>query len=146
MIFFISTLGGLRKKYRQRVIKCHIFLNFVLDICGNSSVGRALASQAKGHGFESRLPLMGRWLFCDNHLFFDSMPVTLISPFRGWGCQYQSRSLVFHEFRVPLTAQVGRATVKTVVRFFCRCAFEQVHAPLLKNEAYRLARPAIAVG
>gem|GEM_PF-2113542 len=26
-------------------------------ICGSSSVGRALASQAKGHGFESRLPL-----------------------------------------------------------------------------------------
>ena len=25
--------------------------------CGSSSVGRALASQAKGHGFESRLPL-----------------------------------------------------------------------------------------
>jgi hypothetical protein len=25
--------------------------------CGSSSVGRALASQAKGRGFESRLPL-----------------------------------------------------------------------------------------
>ena len=25
--------------------------------CGSSSVGRALASQAKGHEFESRLPL-----------------------------------------------------------------------------------------
>ena len=28
------------------------------DNCGNSSVGRVLASQAEGHGFESRLPLM----------------------------------------------------------------------------------------
>ena len=27
------------------------------NICGNSSVGRALASQAKGREFESRLPL-----------------------------------------------------------------------------------------
>ena len=26
-------------------------------LCGNSSVGRALASQAEGRGFESRLPL-----------------------------------------------------------------------------------------
>lgn len=25
--------------------------------CGSSSVGRASASQAEGHGFESRLPL-----------------------------------------------------------------------------------------
>ena len=34
-----------------------IFLNFATHIRGSSSVGRALASQAKGHGFESRLPL-----------------------------------------------------------------------------------------
>lgn len=26
--------------------------------CGSSSVGRASASQAEGHGFESRLPLI----------------------------------------------------------------------------------------
>ena len=26
--------------------------------CGSSSVGRVLASQAEGHGFESRLPLV----------------------------------------------------------------------------------------
>lgn len=30
-------------------------------LCGNSSVGRALASQAEGRGFESRLPLWKRW-------------------------------------------------------------------------------------
>ena len=30
---------------------------FALDLCGSSSVGRALASQAKGRGFEPRLPL-----------------------------------------------------------------------------------------
>ena len=29
-----------------------------LFLCGNSSVGRALASQAEGRGFESRLPLI----------------------------------------------------------------------------------------
>ena len=28
-----------------------------LVVCGNSSVGRALASQAEGRGFEPRLPL-----------------------------------------------------------------------------------------
>ena len=30
---------------------------FHLKVCGNSSVGRAAASQAAGHEFESRLPL-----------------------------------------------------------------------------------------
>lgn len=30
-------------------------------VCDSSSVGRALASQAKGHGFESRLSLIG-WM------------------------------------------------------------------------------------
>ena len=34
-----------------------IFLNFATHIRGSSSVGRASASQAEGHGFESRLPL-----------------------------------------------------------------------------------------
>ena len=29
----------------------------VVTKCGSSSVGRASASQAEGHGFESRLPL-----------------------------------------------------------------------------------------
>ena len=29
----------------------------LISSCGSSSVGRALASQAKGRGFESRLPL-----------------------------------------------------------------------------------------
>ncbi len=32
-------------------------------LCGNSSVGRALASQAEGRGFESRLPLNERRRF-----------------------------------------------------------------------------------
>ena len=31
---------------------------FYEKICGNSSVGRALASQAEGHEFEPRLPLI----------------------------------------------------------------------------------------
>ena len=30
---------------------------FHLKVCGNSSVGRAAASQAAGHEFEPRLPL-----------------------------------------------------------------------------------------
>ncbi len=30
---------------------------FVAEKCGSSSVGRALASQAEGRGFEPRLPL-----------------------------------------------------------------------------------------
>ena len=34
------------------------FVIFAIRNCGSSSVGRALASQAKGHGFESRLPLV----------------------------------------------------------------------------------------
>ena len=34
-----------------------IFLIFAPPNCGNSSVGRALASQAGGRGFESHLPL-----------------------------------------------------------------------------------------
>ena len=40
-----------RMNERQRVFS-HSF-----SPCGNSSVGRALASQAEGRGFESRLPL-----------------------------------------------------------------------------------------
>lgn len=31
-------------------------------VCGSSSVGRALASQARGRGFESRLPLFSNLL------------------------------------------------------------------------------------
>ena len=36
---------------------CRNFCNFAYHFCGNSSVGRASASQAEGRGFESRLPL-----------------------------------------------------------------------------------------
>ena len=32
-------------------------MNAAVAQCGSSSVGRASASQAEGHGFESRLPL-----------------------------------------------------------------------------------------
>ena len=34
-----------------------IFPSLLFFLCGNSSVGRAAASQAAGHGFEPRLPL-----------------------------------------------------------------------------------------
>ncbi len=37
------------------LFSCYICRTFL--ICGSSSVGRALASQAGGRGFESRLPL-----------------------------------------------------------------------------------------
>ena len=37
--------------------------------CGNSSVGRALASQAEGHGFEPRLPLIFLISFPHTFLF-----------------------------------------------------------------------------
>ena len=35
-----------------------LFLMCDRVVCDNSSVGRALASQARGHGFEPRLPLL----------------------------------------------------------------------------------------
>ena len=38
--------------------------------CGSSSVGRALASQAKGHEFESRLPLHWKSSTYDNRRCF----------------------------------------------------------------------------
>ena len=39
------------------------------NVFGSSSVGRALASQAKGHGFESRLPL-GIFVYTINDMYF----------------------------------------------------------------------------
>lgn len=48
----------LLKKYFSKMF---LFSEFVVYLSslnrGNSSVGRALASQAEGHGFEPRLPL-----------------------------------------------------------------------------------------
>ena len=35
-----------------------LYLRKQIQQCGSSSVGRALASQAEGRGFESRLPLI----------------------------------------------------------------------------------------
>ena len=42
------------------IVQYTMFIFFVTlqHICGNSSVGRALASQAEGRGFEPRLPLI----------------------------------------------------------------------------------------
>ena len=47
-------------KYLQMSKNCCTFAPefwFIKSDCGSSSVGRASASQAEGHGFESRLPL-----------------------------------------------------------------------------------------
>lgn len=47
----MKKVGFIIAYLRNITYFCHTF------VCGSSSVGRALASQAKGHGFESRLPL-----------------------------------------------------------------------------------------
>lgn len=59
------SCGGMKKSdgcsvLREILYICSRVARGVPDKCGSSSVGRALASQAKGHGFESRLPL---WIF-----------------------------------------------------------------------------------
>ena len=57
--------------------------------CGNSSVGRALASQAKGRGFESRFPLKIRGVVFAIPLIFGYKEFTTrgpcVPPFRGLG-------------------------------------------------------------
>ena len=40
--------------FKEKFLKSNEIIN---SLCGSSSVGRALAFQAKGRGFESRLPL-----------------------------------------------------------------------------------------
>ena len=61
MHFCIKNL----RKNLQVSYKFCIFAPFLGYFCGSSSVGRASASQAEGHGFESRLPL-NYWfsIFC----------------------------------------------------------------------------------
>lgn len=51
--------------------------------CGNSSVGRALASQAEGHGFEPRLPLryFKRFLPEETLSVFISYQIFSLRPF-----------------------------------------------------------------
>ena len=72
------------------VINIRIF-KFALYICGNSSVGRASASQAEGRGFESRLPLKTLshlnliiWVFsvyflCLNYKIYDDSKEKLLT-------------------------------------------------------------------
>ena len=40
-------------------------LTLLLILCGSSSAGRALAFQAMCRGFDSRLPLVGVFIFAD---------------------------------------------------------------------------------
>ncbi len=54
--------------------KRYIFADDIV-VCGNSSVGRASASQAEGREFESRLPL----LFCGLSIFRMRLKVLLNS-------------------------------------------------------------------
>ena len=49
LIFILASIASL--SFQNNVLTLHTFK------CGNSSVGRALASQAEGRGFEPRLPL-----------------------------------------------------------------------------------------
>ena len=44
------------------------------QICGSSSVGRAIAFQAIGRGFEPRLPLLIRRAFCQDCFFCHYIP------------------------------------------------------------------------
>ena len=51
-------------------------LDLITGNCGNSSVGRALASQAGGRGFEPRLPLISLDFFI-NIIYGDALIVSL---------------------------------------------------------------------
>ena len=78
LYFCIWFYGIVNSKSQIRNLKSEIRNNK----CGNSSVGRALASQAKGREFESRFPLsssevtakedLTRHCFCDGGSFFIS--------------------------------------------------------------------------
>ena len=51
-----SSLARGQDKHARRAAFCSLFSSLHVH-CGFSSVGRALASQAEGRGFESRNPL-----------------------------------------------------------------------------------------
>ena len=64
--------------------------------CGNSSVGRAQPCQGWGREFESRFPLKRRKAVqtgCFFRLTRDLHEATPLTPFRGWGCKYNSREM-----------------------------------------------------
>ena len=70
----VLSCGGMKKLDGGSVLReilyiCSRVARGVPHICGSSSVGRALASQAKGHGFESRLPL-GIFVYTINDMYF----------------------------------------------------------------------------
>ncbi len=46
-----------QKYLKKNLGAYYIFCISLRNVCGNSSVGRASASQAEGRGFESRFPL-----------------------------------------------------------------------------------------
>lgn len=50
----MKKTGFIVAQFNNKAYFCHAQKN----PCGSSSVGRASASQAEGHGFESRLPLI----------------------------------------------------------------------------------------
>ena len=104
--------------FRRGIRFVGFFRNFVLRICGSSSVGRASASQAEGHGFESRLPLHSdarAMILCHFLALTTREPVTLYSPFRSWGCKYNSRmarACTSFESRLPLAATLNMGLYK----------------------------------
>ena len=119
---------------------CRIFLNFVLrSLSDRPKTENAVVAQLVEHRLpkprvtgsspayrsnKANSPDVSTGLFVLLIVDEGSQPVTLHSPFRGWGCQYKSRTAracTSFESRLPL--RFRRATVKTVVRFFCRCAF-----------------------
>ena len=62
-LWFRVSLLEVKKDYvslfsSKTVVVSDFFITFAVgNRCGSGSVGRALASQAEGRGFESRLPL-----------------------------------------------------------------------------------------
>lgn len=58
-----DLFAKIQKNFQSRFALQFSFFNFAenfrinTSLCDNSSVGRASASQAEGHGFESRLSL-----------------------------------------------------------------------------------------
>ena len=83
------AIGSLHRKKSQKQTlvsgsflstACHCMCRYCF--CGISSVGRALASQAEGRGFESRIPLK----FIFSHLIFRTLSMFGCNG-KSYGCR-----------------------------------------------------------